>query len=373
MGNDKPIRNPQSAIRNLRLLVFALLPLVIGWLAMECLALAYFSFGAGRRQSRAQLIYAPHPYRIFELAAGRTDESGHVSLNSQGLRGRNFPVAKPASTVRILCLGGSTTYGPGATTDTHTYPAHLERFLREQYADASFAIEVINAGHPAYTSLESLILFQTRLVNFSPDIAILQNAINDAWMATVFRTFAGDYSHGRHSFGPLGPHAWEYSPLLSLLFARTTTPRNPFAPNHAVDLLKMINNRWGEGFSLDGPARQERAALGADVVERNTLSFVATARGNGVIPVIATETSRAEEGFYNQVLAACNDRVRAVAAREGVILVDFAREMPWNSRAFYDPCHLRDRPEGLEQKGRIFAQALIRAGVIERRVRSNQR
>jgi len=367
--DEREIRSPKSAIRGLRFVFFAFLPLAIGWLAMEGLALAYFSFGGGRGQPRAQMLFVAHPYRIFEFIPGRTDESGHASHSSQRLRGRAVPTEKPAATVRIVCLGGSTTYSIGATTDTHTYPAHLERFLRQHYANAPFAIEVINAGHPTYTSLESLILFQTRLLDFSPDITILHNTLNDSWMATKFRTYASDYTHGRHTFGPLGPHAWEYSPLLSLLFACVTTPFNPYAPNRSVDLVGMIHSRWGDVPPFDAKARQERAQLAAEAVGRNALSFVSVARGNNVIPVLATETARDERSFFTQVLTSCNERLRTIAVGGSVVLVDFAREMPWNPRSFYDICHLRDRPEGLERKGRIFADALIRAGVIDQAAR----
>jgi lysophospholipase L1-like esterase len=373
VGDEKEIRKPKPAIRGLRLVVFAFLPLAIGWLAMECLALLYFWVGPVARRPRPQMIYSPHPYRVYEHIAGRTDESGHASHNSQHLRGRDFAATKPAATVRIVCLGGSTTYSVGATTDTHTYPAHLERLLRAHYAKAGFGIEVINAGHPGYTSLESLILFQTRLLDFSPDVAILHNCLNDSWMATNFQTYASDYSHGRHTFGPLGPRSWEYSPLLSLLFARATTPLNPYAANRMVDLIGLMHTRWGDVKPLDVQARQERTRLAVEVLGRNVLSFVAISRANGVIPILTTETACDAGDFYSQVLAACNDRVRAIAAREAVALVDFAREMPWNPRSFYDVCHLRDRPDGLEHKGRIFANALIGAGVVEQAARPGRR
>lgn len=357
-----------------RLVIFALLPLAIGWLAMEGLALAYFLIGPSSRAPRPQLLYQPHPYSIYTLAPNRTDESRRRSHNSHGLRGLDFSAQKPPATVRILCLGGSTTYSDGATTDGHTYPAHLERFLREHYTRAPFSIEVINAGLPGYTSLESLILFQTRLLDFSPDVAILHNCLNDAWMAVNFRTFASDYSHGRHTLGPLAPHKWEYSPLLSLLFARATTPFNPYAPDRAVDLIGLIHERWGETPPPDALSRGEPAQRCADALGRNALSFVAVARGNGVIPVLSTMTCYDDRGLYAEVMTACNDRIRAIAASPPygalVTLVDLARKMPWNPRAFYDICHLRDRPEGLEQKGKIFADALIREGIVERAGRS---
>jgi len=346
-----------------RAIVFALLPLGIGWLAMEALALAYLLLAPNARAPQPDGNVVPDPYRAYRFAPGMADQNGWGSRNSLAFRGREFSASKPPGTLRIACLGGSTTYSPGATTDTHTYPAHLERLLRGHYAGRPFTIEVINAGHPGYTSLESLILFQSRVLDFSPDVAILQSGLNDAWVATLLPDFASDYGSARHALGPIGPYAWEYSPLLTLLFEARTTLRNPYGPSRLLDLVRLMQVP-PKSIPTDPESMNRRARESADAFGRNVRTFLATARGNGVIPVVATE-SVGQWGVVQSVVPFCNERLREIAARESVALVDFAREMPWDSYAFFDPCHLRDRPEGLERKGRIFADALIRAGVIE--------
>jgi len=359
-----PPRRPSFA----RSVVFALLPLVSLWLGLEALALVWFLWGPSSKAPRPKMMYAPHPYRVYHLVPGTTDERGTAHHNRFGLRGRDFPARKPPATIRIVCLGGSTTYCSAATTDSHTYPGRLEQFLRRRYAGAPFKIEVINAGHSAYTSLESLVLFETRMLDFSPDVAIFHNAVNDLWEATQFRGFASDYSIERRTFGPMRAKVWEYSPLLTILFRRATTPFNPYAPNKMVGLMSMIHHPINP-LPNDRAVWAERARLSADVLERNIRSFIAVARGNGVIPVLSTMSCGSKGSLFYEGIRVCNERIRRLAAAESVVLVDFASSMPWNSRIFYDDCHIRDRPEGLERKGRIFADVLIREGIIEKAAR----
>ena len=346
-------------------MLFCLLAPAIFWLGIEFVLLACWFLGLSFHGERPPWLVRPHPYRLFQYIPGSTSLGRTCYHNSFGLRDRELPAPKPPGTIRLVCLGGSTTYGPWATTNTHTYPAHLERLLRERYAKSSFAVEVINAGQPLYSSLETLILFQTLLLDFSPDVVILQLSINDAFVGSKFRGFAGDFSRARHTMSPPRPALWEYSPLLTVAFAKVTGPFNPYQPNLSVTLMNLTHNRWEDGLSPAAPAQEERARESADTLERNVLSFIAVARGNGIVPVLATDTYARGGDFFDVVGTACNDRLRAVATSYTVVLVDFARDMPWDSQLFYDTCHLRDAPGTFDRKAGIFADASIRAGVIE--------
>ena len=82
--------------------------------------------------------------------------------------------------------------------------------------------------------------------------------------------------------------------------------------------------------------------------------------------MVSTLTARDQGDLYSAILAACNEQIRALAARENVALIDFARAVPWDPVTFYDLCHLRDIPEGLQRKGSVFGEALVRMGIIDR-------
>src|SRR5581483_9589065 len=72
-----------------------------------------------------------------------------LTINSEGFhQADEIPVIKPESTLRVLCLGESTTFG---TNDESNYPAFLGRLLR-QSAKGYRSYEVINAGVPGWVS-----------------------------------------------------------------------------------------------------------------------------------------------------------------------------------------------------------------------------
>jgi hypothetical protein len=94
-----------------------------------------------------------------------------VRISSQGLRDREYSIAKPAGVYRVLMLGDSTTLGWGVNA-ADTAAKILERQL-----GAGF--EVINAGVGNYGTVQELTYYKTRGRLFHPDLVILQYFIND--------------------------------------------------------------------------------------------------------------------------------------------------------------------------------------------------
>jgi lysophospholipase L1-like esterase len=76
---------------------------------------------------------------------------------------------------RVLALGDSCTFGIGVE-DGETWPAHLERRLRESGVDA----EVVNAGVPGYTAFQGKRFLETRGLELAPDLVIVTFGFNDA-------------------------------------------------------------------------------------------------------------------------------------------------------------------------------------------------
>jgi lysophospholipase L1-like esterase len=108
-------------------------------------------------------------------AAGQATEV--ASINSLGFRGPEFHPDKPQGTFRIVCLGGSSTFGY-RNGDGGTYPVLLEKILRQTSGDAS--IEVINAGFPYYNTSSVLALLREEISHYDPDVITLYSAFNDA-------------------------------------------------------------------------------------------------------------------------------------------------------------------------------------------------
>ena len=125
--------------------------------------------------------YKYPPNYALRGAAGQAGETAHT--NALGFRGPDFEPAKPPGSMRVFCMGGSSTFG-FHNDDDETYPHYLQEILA---ADAATAhVEVINAGFPYYHSGTIRALLEQELVGYAPDLVTIYSAYNDtAWPLEV--------------------------------------------------------------------------------------------------------------------------------------------------------------------------------------------
>ncbi|HYL56341.1 MAG TPA: SGNH/GDSL hydrolase family protein [Gemmatimonadales bacterium] len=97
----------------------------------------------------------------------------HVTIDSLGFRGKDFPKSKPPGELRILFTGDSFTFGDFVDDDA-TLPAQLERRLTARCGD----VRVVNAGLGDATIVEEAHLIE-RGLTVSPDLVILLFSEND--------------------------------------------------------------------------------------------------------------------------------------------------------------------------------------------------
>lgn len=83
--------------------------------------------------------------------------------------GKNRRALQAKGSMRILCLGGSTTFD--------SYPAELKQLLDERYGDDVFS--VIDMGRPAMNSTVIRENFAADVKRFDPDLVICMMGIND--------------------------------------------------------------------------------------------------------------------------------------------------------------------------------------------------
>ena len=98
------------------------------------------------------------------------------TYNSYGLRTPEFEKEKPDNTFRIFTLGGSTTWGAGASDD-EIWSAHLQKIINEKITDKE--VEVINAGTPGGTTKSEYGSIKNKLLSFDPDLIIMYDGWND--------------------------------------------------------------------------------------------------------------------------------------------------------------------------------------------------
>lgn len=123
--------------------------------------------------------YLPHAELLWTLKPGQRSIThfGHqpVKVNSQGMRGDEFPLDKPPGKIRIISFGDSYTYGYGVGQD-ETYPAQLARLLEERFPGR---YEVLNAGVNGYGTYQELIALRQAL-RYQPDIVTISSTYNDS-------------------------------------------------------------------------------------------------------------------------------------------------------------------------------------------------
>jgi len=108
--------------------------------------------------------------------------SASVKVNSLGFRGEEFTQQKPVGTVRIVCLGASTTFCTGSSNAT-TWPQLLEEQIRKKHPNGSW--QVINAGVPGHTMSAILKNLKHRVLPLDPDLVIFYEAQNQLAVDTA--------------------------------------------------------------------------------------------------------------------------------------------------------------------------------------------
>lgn len=104
--------------------------------------------------------------------------AGYYLINSQGYRGLGFTRAAPPGTLRIVCLGDSSTFGLTVAED-ETWPAQLQRILAGLFEGLG-QVEVFNAGVIGYSTEQNRRQLERELLPLRPDaVVICPTAQND--------------------------------------------------------------------------------------------------------------------------------------------------------------------------------------------------
>lgn len=328
---------------------------------------AFFRVREVLRAERRQIRGAPRvpdAWRAFVLEPGaRFEELGRVAtINSYGMRApdaRDPASPKPEGVQRVVCAGGSTTYGMYVSRDDLTWPARTEQRLRE----GGRRVEVWNAGVPAWDARTSLTNLELRLFDLAPDVVIVCHVYNDVIAnhdPSYLRTAAVEWEDRLSLWQPLHGH----SALYRFVLSRFKSPKD--ALKHKAERL-----------------REE----GLEAFRANLRRLVRRCRERGAQVLLATEPSclrpTYEESARDQVpglsywydelsplaypvllegIARYNEAVREVARETGAPLCDIERRMPHDVSLFMSPVHHTDEGEVLVSS--FVAETLLAAGLI---------
>lgn len=115
-----------------------------------------------------------NPYLRYELVPGVN--SGKISINSDGFRGPEYTVIKPANTFRIIMLGDSETFSY-MLSQNESLAAQLEGQLNQN--SMSLHYEVLNFGVEGYCIFQEMEMLKTKGLKYNPDLVILNYVLND--------------------------------------------------------------------------------------------------------------------------------------------------------------------------------------------------
>ena len=144
-------------------------------LAFEKNSLAYILYGFRtiEQTERLQKFKGKDGEAEYYKSIPSTDKKNPV--NSLGFRGPEILEKKPR-TIRIICLGSSTTYGTGLDYGD-TYPAILQKKLNETFGEWKY--QVINGGQPGLNLAQITSLIKYEILALKPDIVLVMNINNN--------------------------------------------------------------------------------------------------------------------------------------------------------------------------------------------------
>ena len=119
-------------------------------------------------------------YLNYICAPNYTHPVNGPQHNADGYRGKALSLEREPGILRVLCLGGSTTYGWTVPLPAQAYPAVLEEILMPKLPAGYSGVEVLNGGIPFGTSAEILAHYHFKYHYYRPDIVIINEGGNDA-------------------------------------------------------------------------------------------------------------------------------------------------------------------------------------------------
>jgi lysophospholipase L1-like esterase len=221
--------------------------------------------------SQAYLLYIPAPNYV-------TPWNNVKQNNAEGYRGESIPLQRSPDSLRILFLGGSTTYGEGVPHPEDAFPAQVGKLLREDSRFAGKRIEIINAGLRFGSTAEILTHYLLKFRYYRPDMVVINPGGNDP-VAYMIHEYEPDYSNWRKSapgLPPLKKHArW-------ILKSR--------ALSIAVVLLFFPDYAIGQAFAHAGeatpafwfhPREKERLHIDELAFHNNLVSVIREIKNDG--------------------------------------------------------------------------------------------
>ena len=329
-------------------------------------------------------VLAPMPYstdlrwlpdghvkaRLDPQQVAINEHGNRVQLNSLGFRGPE-PAPEPApETIRVVVLGGSSTFCYDVTDDAHTWPARLAMLLTQAVGSP---VEVVNLGLPGYDAANSKVnyLFTGRALH--PHVVVVYHTWNDL---KLLRAVDRSPMLPRDALSGRSGASSNVSALAQLLWNAQLSQRVRRA------YLGLRDGAWETYYgSLEGTGRDAEAPIGERGwrwFRQNFVDLVRFARSDGALPVLVSEATLVHPdalgdeprrtSIRNELLDMTLPRLvetwpqtvhilRDVAATEGAVFVDGYDAVPGDLQHLRDHVHLTDA--GAERLAEAVAAGIV--------------
>jgi len=319
----------------------------------------------GRIRARAE------PNQVVRKANG-----ADVRINRLGFRGPDYEWNPAPGTLRILALGGSSTFCWQNSTEDATWPQRLQADLAQAL---KMPVEVINLGMAGYdaTQSKSNYMFLGRALH--PQVAIEYDGWNDIKFFRNLETAPDTFT----TWVPNKP--WWQKIMRATQIGRRA--RNAYWEYTRRKLEFRLPALERQGTSENEPV----TAYPFEWARRNFADFSRLAAADGVLPVLISQahlldpTNRTKPGYENEFADSANSfgmsfpvlydsamKVNAIVAEvagsTGAIFVDGYNSVPRDFDHFVDGVHFTDK--GSDRFARAVAEVLLKdprfLAVVER-------
>jgi len=272
-------------------------------------------------------------------------------------RHRNVPTSldKPADAIRIISVGGSTTANErpyrAAQVD---YPLALQTKLADAFSGVP--VEVLNAGADAYSTAQSLINIEFRLVEYRPDIILLMHNINDSSVNSFRQGATSDYSNKYIQSYFLNP-ALQGSLSFTGLLTQSSLLSKTGLPEYLADKRGDIDSSRGYKFGLH-------------LFKRNLASIARICKMHNIDLVLLSQpyTMEPHRHIRKEAFLEYDEAIATVAREEGVYFIDMFSKFGHDKQYFVDNFHYST--EGIDRFASILAEEL--AGIVSARNEYNR-
>ncbi len=233
---------------------------------------------------------------------------------------------KPKNTFRIITVGGSTTANERVFySDKTDYANELEKLLNQNSQGMNF--EVLNAGADAYSTAQSLINIQFRLLEFEPDLIILMHNVNDRSVNYFGEGAEGDYSNKYLEEVFLNPELQVGYSFYGFIFQSRLLAK--------LGLPELLASKGSINYNND-------IENGVRIFRRNLTNISQICKQSGVELMLLSQPNSFSKFYFEgekEQIILYDKVIKEVAEETEVKFVDMFSKMGQSKDLFVDPVH----------------------------------